>query len=151
MTTGQRPTAYDVSAATVHQALVARGRVMRVVDHEQRAGEELAEHCGFPLPEYESHVDQCGSQWTNYIARVLVRPFGKRGGRGEQPTQFGASSPPGRIRRGGYATPAGPSPRRFIRVVLDTAEPTTSVISPTMTVEPAAPEQENEYHDSQNK
>jgi hypothetical protein len=75
MTTGQRPTAYDVSAATVHQALVARGRVMRVVDHEQRAGEELAEHCGFPLPEYESHVDQCGSQWTNYIARVLVRPL----------------------------------------------------------------------------
>ena len=40
MTTEQRATAHDVSAATVHQALVARGRVMRVEDHARRAGDD---------------------------------------------------------------------------------------------------------------
>jgi hypothetical protein len=74
MTTEQRATAHDVSAATVHQALVARGRVMRVEDHARRAGDDRAEHCGFLFPEYESYVDQCGGQWTNYMARVLVPP-----------------------------------------------------------------------------
>jgi hypothetical protein len=69
MTVEQRETAYDVSAATVHQALVARGRTMRDMDHGQSASDGHPEHCGFLFPEYESAVGQCESQWTDYMVQ----------------------------------------------------------------------------------
>jgi hypothetical protein len=74
MTTEQRTSPHHASAATVKQAPVARGHTMRIMDHEQRSSDDHAEHCGFLFPECESYVDQCGSQWTNDMGRVLARP-----------------------------------------------------------------------------
>jgi hypothetical protein len=58
----------------VHQVLVARALKVRDMDHGQSATDHHHEHCGFLFPEYESYVDRCESQWTNYMGRVLARP-----------------------------------------------------------------------------
>jgi hypothetical protein len=73
MTVEQRGTAHHVSAATVHQALVAHGLTVRDMDHGQSATDHHPEHCGFLFPEYESAVGQYGSQWTDYMVQWLPR------------------------------------------------------------------------------
>jgi hypothetical protein len=82
MTVEQRGADHHVSAATVHQVLVTRGLKVRDMDHGQSATNHSHEHCGFLFPEYESYVDQCGSQWS--------ATSGKRGRRSEQRPRSGA-------------------------------------------------------------
>jgi hypothetical protein len=73
MTTEQRGTPSHVSAATVHQALVARGLTMRDMVDGQSVTGHYTEYCGFLFREYESALGQCGSQWTDYMVQWLPR------------------------------------------------------------------------------
>jgi hypothetical protein len=100
MTVEQRETLHHVSAATAHQPLVARGPTMRDMDHGQSASDRRAKHCGFLIPEHESTVVQCGSQWTGYMVQWLPQHLesavavAETSRSGPRPTGRGTRQPP---------------------------------------------------------